>query len=127
MRISEITEDLTRNDLADIEVYADRLFGKVGIDINFTSHFIQRVNDIRNIKPITAGELTRLFKQEFKKYGKPIAQMGPDTEAVMKDMATDVNMPFALVWDKNNQELDLIAKTIMRKKDFKTPDKVYTV
>ena len=61
------------------------------------------------------SELTRLFKQEFKKWGKPIAQMGPDAEAVMKDLSTDINMPFALRWDRNNQELDLVAKSVMRK------------
>ena len=38
------------------------------------------------------SELTRLFKQEFKKWGKPIAQMGPDAEAVMKDLSTDINI-----------------------------------
>jgi len=127
MRIHELTEDISQNDLNRIKVYADRLFSKVGIDVEFTRHFIQRANDARNIKPISAAELTRLFKQEFKRNGKPIAQMGPDAEAVMRDMSTDVNMPFVLVWDKQNQELDLIAKTIMRKKDFKTADRVYTV
>jgi len=35
-------------------------------------------------------------------------------------MQTDVNMPFVLKWD--GKELDLVAKTVMRKKDFKTPD-----
>ena len=48
--------------------------------------------------------------------------MGPDAEAVMKDMTTDVNLPFVLKWDKANNELDLVAKTVMRKQDFKTPD-----
>jgi hypothetical protein len=48
--------------------------------------------------------------------------MGPDAEAVLKDMQTDVNMPFVLQWDSKNKELDLVAKTVMRKKGFKTPD-----
>lgn len=122
-----VKEDVTQFDLDQIELYADRLFGKVGIDINFTRHFVDRVNDERNKKPITPSELTRLFKQEFKRWGKNIAQMGPDAEAVMKDMQTDVNMPFVLTWDSRNQELDLIAKTIMRKPDFKSPDPVFAV
>ena len=45
----------------------------------------------------------------------------------MKDMKTDVNIPFALQWDNKNNELDLIAKTVMRKKDFKTPDPEFAV
>ena len=31
-------------------------------------------------------------------------------------------MPFVLKWDSNSQELDLVAKTVMRKKNFMTPD-----
>jgi hypothetical protein len=73
------------------------------------------------------GELTRLFKQEAKRFSKPIAQLGPDAEAVMKDLQTDLNLPFVLVWDDRNEELDLIAKTVMRKKDFKTSDPEFTI
>ena len=53
--------------------------------------------------------------------------MGPDQEAVMKDLVTDINMPFALRWDRDNNELDLIVKTVMRKKDFKTSNKEFPV
>jgi predicted kinase len=120
-------EKVTPADLQQIEKYADKLFGKVGIDVNFTKHFIDRVNDPRNGKSITPAELTRLFKQEFKRWGKPIAQMGPEAEAVMKDMQTDVNLPFVLKWDRNNQELDLVAKTVMRKPNFKSPDPIFPV
>ena len=95
--------------------------------MEFTKHFLDRVNDERNDKPIVPAELTRLFKQERKRYGKPIAQMGPDSEAVMRDLQTNINVPFALVLDKSNDELDLIAKTIMRKDNFTTPNRVFAV
>lgn len=109
---------LSKQDLDGIEKYADRLYQAVGIDVEFTKHFLDRVNDARNQKQITAAELIRLFKQSYKKFGKRIAQLGPDAEAVINDMQTDVNMPFALKWD--GKELDLIAKTVMRKKNFAT-------
>jgi|TARA_R110000803_G_scaffold23698_3_gene57854 hypothetical protein len=116
-----ITEqEITKSDLDGIEKYADRLYKSLGIDVEFTRHFLDRVNDARNKKQITVAELIRLFKQSHKKYGKKIAKLGPDAEAVINDMQTDVNMPFVLKWD--GKELDLIAKTVMRKKDFKTPD-----
>jgi hypothetical protein len=127
VRITEVDKGLTQGELDQLEVFADRLFAKVGIDVEFTRHFLDRVNDERNVKQITASELTRLFKQEYKRWGKPIAQMGPDSEAVLKDLATDVNIPFALRWDKENNELDLIAKTVMRKKNFKTSNKEFEV
>lgn len=127
MRINEVDNQLTQTELDQLELFADRMFGKVGIDVEFTKHFLDRVNDERNVKQITASELTRLFKQEFKRYGKPIAQLGPDAEAVMKDMQTNINMPFVLRWDPQNKELDLIAKTVMRKKDFRTSNPEFAV
>jgi tRNA nucleotidyltransferase (CCA-adding enzyme) len=125
--VRKVYEDVTTQDLKQIETYADKLFAKVGVDVSFTKHFLDRVNDERNSKPITPAELTRLFKQEYKYWARPIAQMGPDAEAVMKDMRTDVNVPFALAWDKKNNELDLVAKTVMRKPNFKTSNREFTV
>jgi len=118
---------VTAVDIKQLETFADRIFADVGIDVEFTKHFMDRVNSERNAKPIVPAELTRLFKQERKRYGKPIAQMGPDSEAVMRDLQTNINVPFALVLDKDNDELDLIAKTIMRKSDFSTPNRVFAV
>jgi hypothetical protein len=127
MRLDEVDKEISQSDLSQLERFADKLFAKVGIDIEFTKHFLDRVNDERNKKQITMSELTRLFKQEFKRWGKPIAQMGPDAEAVMKDLSTDINMPFALKWDRENQELDLVAKSVMRKPNFKTSNPEFPV
>ena len=127
MRINEVDKTLSQAELDQVEAYADKLFAKVGIDVEFTNHFLDRLNDERNVKQITASELIRLFKQEYKRYGKPIAQLGPDAEAVMKDMQTNITMPFVLRWDPLNKELDLIAKTVMRKKDFRTSNPEFAV
>lgn len=113
---------ITQAMLDKLEFYLDQLFKNVGMDIEFTRHFLDRVNDPRNKEQITLKELAILFKDAYNKYGKRIAQMGPDAEAVIKDMRSDVNVPFVLNWDDRNQELDLVAKTVMRKKDFRTPD-----
>ena len=112
---------LSKSDLDTVEKYADKLYKSVGIDVEFTKHFLDRVNDARNKKQITVAELIRMFKQSYKRYGKKIAQLGPDAEAVLNDMQTDVNMPFVLKWD--GKELDLVAKTVMRKKDFATSNR----
>lgn len=109
---------ISKSDLDNVEKYADRLYKSVGIDVEFTRHFLDRVNDARNKKQITVAELIRMFKQSYKKYGKKIAALGPDAEAVLNDMQTDVNMPFVLKWD--GKELDLVAKTVMRKPNFAT-------
>ena len=127
MKINEFDKQVTQADIDELEKFADKVFGKVGIDVNFTRHFLDRVNDERNGKPISMSELTRLFKQEQKRWGKKIAQLGPDEEGVMKDLQTDINLPFALRWDSKNDELDLIAKTVMRKSNFRTPNPEFPV
>jgi len=127
MKLNELDKGVgvTQAQLDALEKVLDQVFSKVGIDIEFTRHFIDRVNDERNVKPISIKELAMLFKKEFIKYGKPIAQLGPDAQAVMKDLESDINIPFALNW--NGEELELVAKTVMRKKDFKSSNKEFTV
>ena len=87
---------------------------RVGIDVEFTRHFLDRVNDSRNKKQITVAELIQMFKQSYKKFGRKIAETGCQREAVLNDMQTDINMSFVLKWD--GKELDLVAKTVMRKR-----------
>ena len=116
---ADAKKQVKKSDLDQIEKYADRIFDAVGIDVEFTRHFLDRVNDARNVKQITPSELTRLFKQSFKKYGKKIAKLGDDAQAVINDMKTNINMPFVLNKTKGG-ELELVAKTVMRKKNFST-------
>lgn len=122
-----INEEISASELKDIEKYADKLFAAAKIDVEFSKHFRERLNDERNKKPITSSEMVRLFRQTWKKHGKKIPNMGTDAQAVIKDMTTDINMPFVLRWSYKDQELDLVAKTVMRKKGFKTPNKVLNV
>ena len=112
-------KQIKKSDLDQIEKYADRIFAAVGIDVEFTRHFLDRVNDARNVKQITPSELTRLFKQSFKKYGKKISKLGDDAQAVINDMKTNINVPFVLNKTRGG-ELELVAKTVMRKKNFST-------
>ena len=125
MRLMEFT-GITPQVLDQVEAYADRLFSKLGIDVEFTQHFHDRLNDERNRKPITPAELIRLFREVYHKHGKRIAELPDEAEAVMKDMRTDINMPFVI--DVNNKgELELIGKTIMRKPNFRTSNQEFTV
>ena len=116
----QVMESITQSDLKGIEVYADKLFKALNIDVEFTRHFLDRVNDARNQKDITTDELTALFRKAYNTHGKKISKLGPDAEAVIADMASDINMPFVLKWDRDSEELDLVAKTVMRKKNFMT-------
>jgi hypothetical protein len=116
-------DKITQTDLNNLEKWADALWKKVGIDIEFTKHFLDQVNNKRNKKQITFGELTQIYRKSWKKYGFKIPTLGDGAEAVINDMKTDINIPFILDWDERSQEFDLIAKTVMRKKNFKTTNK----
>lgn len=122
---AQILEDLTRKQLDDVETFVDRLFAKLNIDVHFTHHFLDRLNDERNGKPISGAELVRLFKKEYEKYGKDVKSLGDDTEAVFMELASDLNLPF-VIRDRGDEK-QLVAKTIMRKPDFKTNDQTYRV
>ena len=101
IKLANLITEVSQSQLNQVEKYLDKLWDKVGIDVEFTRHFMDRVNDARNNKPINTAELIRLFRLTFKKYGKKIAKMNPDAEAVIHDMETDVNMPFVLNLDRN--------------------------
>ena len=110
-----------------VEDYADKLFGELGLDVEFSKHFRDRLNDPRNAKPITAAELIGLFKRAYQKSGKKIAEMPPNAEAVLQDMRTDINTPFIIEYDRRTGELDLVLKTIMRKKNFMTTNEIIPI
>mgnify|MGYP006106703461 FL=1 len=120
-----ILEDVSQSQLNQVEKYLDKLWAKVGIDVEFTRHFMDRVNDSRNGKPISPAELIKIYREIYKKYGKPISQLKSGAEVLLKDMETDINVPVVLRWD--GKEFDMIAKTVMRKKNFKSSTKKYSV
>lgn len=123
-----LNEELTSVDLKQVEKFADNLFAKVGIDVDIAGrHFRERVNDSRNGKEITVAELIGIFKKTFKKFGKYLGKAPEGLQAVIKNLNNDLNMPFMLKYDAKNDEVDLIAKTIMRKRNFMTSNKVFTV
>ena len=120
-----IPENVSQSELNQVEKYLDKVWAKVGVDVEFTRHFMDRVNDVRNIKPISPAELIRIYREIYKKYGKPISKLPDGVNILLKDMGTNINVPVVLRW--NGKELEMIAKTIMRKKNFKSSTKKYSV
>lgn len=116
-----VEEKFSQSDVDGLEKFADRILAKYGIDVEFTRHFVDRLNDPRNKPEIKVAELQRFFKKIQKNKGKNIRQ-NPDVEVVLKDLASDINLP--VVINYKDGEFEVVNKTVMRKKDFKTPDKV---
>ena len=124
MKIREITENITQSELSQVEKFADALWHKLGVDIEFSHHFLNRVNNERNEKPISAAELIRLFKKEYERNGRVISKLH-DTEAVMQDVLTSINLPF--VMHDTTAGNELTAKTVIRKPNFKTTSPIYSI
>lgn len=122
-----IMEKLTKSDLYTIEDFADRLLSKWGIDVEFTRHFLDRVNDERNGEDIRMGELKSIFQKMNDKHVIDKVTDDVDIEAVLRDIQSKINMPFVIDLVYNNRtkrkEFVVTFKTVMRKKDFRTSNK----
>jgi len=126
IRFRTFNEDVTQKQLQDLEKFGDRILAKFGVDIEFTKHFGDRMNDPRNKPAIKVQELQQLFKRIARNKAKNIKQ-NPDSQAVIKDMQNDLNLPVVINYDKNKDEFEVINKTIMRKKNFSTSNKVLNI
>lgn len=120
---------LTTAHMKAFEKFVDRMFEKFGIDFEFTKHFRERMSDSRNDPCIDMKELANIIQKIYK---KKVAGSNPlskhvDSEVVLKDLQSDLNMPIAIEYDRKNDELKVIAKTIIRKKNFRTPNPVVKV
>ena len=110
----EKIEEMSQVAIQSVEDFADKELNP--LDIEFTSHFFDRLVDPRNIKPISSAELIGFFKRLAKKKKQLFDFLSKYKEIVATDNRTDINIPLV------KQSNTAIAKTIMRKKDFKTPD-----
>jgi len=117
----DMYEEVTQKQIQDLEKFGDRLLSKFDIDIEFTRHFADRMNDARNKPAISVSEIQRLFKKIAREKGQNIKKH-KNGEAVLKDIQSDLNLP--VVVNFKNDEFEVVNKTIMRKKDFKTTSPV---
>lgn len=120
----KVFEIISPGELNHIERVAETLWKKLGIDIQFTTHFLDRVNDPRNKPSITVDELIKLFLKEYHEYGKTISDLG-NTQAVLQDTLSSVNIPFLMA--KRGKQQKLITKSVIRKSNFKTSNPVFKV
>lgn len=138
---------VTQSELNQLERYLDALYAADNIDFEFTRHFLDRVNDTRNRKQITTGELFALFGKAKMQHARDMKQTHdkemsnprsrnisrgggsrrPGLEAVITDINTKLNSPFVLSYDPQSKEFDLFAKSVMRKDQYGTSNPRFTV
>ena len=107
--------EIPMGDLQKIDTFADKKLNPVDVVIT-DKHFFDRLNDPRNGKEISSAELIGFFKRLSKKKKEFVDFLNKYNSVVAVDDRTNINIPFMKRANK------AIAKTVMRKKDFKTPD-----
>lgn len=114
-------DEISEAEFKKIERFLDSLFSSLNVDIAFTKHFKERVNDERNKKQITQCELVSIYTEVYKKFGRKISKTGGagDIEKIIKSLSTSINIPVIMKYDRQKKEVVMVAKTAMRKKAFK--------
>ena len=126
--VADLHAKFSQRDVDDIEKFADRILKKYGIDIEFTRHFVDRLNDPRNTPDIKVAELQRFFKKIQRVKGTKIKNpqnfinKGSEIQAVLKDIDSNLNLPVVIKYD--DEKFTVTNKTIMRKKDFRTSNQI---
>lgn len=119
----QLEEKITDLDMKILKHSANKLFANANVEVKFTHHFKDRVNDERNKPEIRIEELLNFYNKQYIKNSKKIATMD-DIEAVLKELNSDINIP-VYIEKMPNGTVELRAKTIMRKKNFIPQGKVF--
>jgi len=113
--LTKIKEDFDQQDVEDLDNLADRELNP--IDVVLTGkHFFDRLNDPRNTPEIDYLELEDFFTKLGDNREEFINFLNKYKSVVATDTETNINIPFMKMANK------AIAKTIMRKKNFQTPN-----
>lgn len=108
-----VINEIPMDDLKDIDRVADKFLNPLDVVLT-DKHFFDRLNDPRNGKEISQAELIGFFKRLSKHKKQFVEFLEKYEQMVATDDRTNINIPFM------KQANKAIAKTIMRKKDFKS-------
>ena len=78
------------------------------IPLKITTHFVDRINDLRNVEPISIAEVADLFSKLLVKRKKYLQDLPEGNAVQIVDLETDITIPF--------KKIDgvIMATTIMR-------------
>lgn len=117
-KVSDSLSEMPMKALKQVDAFADKQFNPFDVVLT-DKHFFDRLSDTRNTKEISQAELIGFFKRLGKEKKSFVKFLNKYGQIVAKDNRTKLNIPFM---QKANK---VIAKTIMRKDDFKTSSPEY--
>ena len=132
MRLSSILE-MSASEIEGSTEFLKKKFYSIGIVLNFTKHFGDRILDGAKDEHgkrdnVTLKDLFDTFAKIYSHH-KRIFDEAKDFndevkrgefEGVIQDEFTKINVPFVLVFDKNKGKFIITCKTIMKRDNFHT-------
>jgi hypothetical protein len=93
MRLIELQ---TPDEVRELERQLDSLMRSVGLDVEFSRHFVERL--LGREQRVTIEEVVGAFNKLKRKYKQRLlsAKKTPDYEAVLKDFSNDLNIVFGI-------------------------------
>jgi len=100
-------------EVQELENQLDQLMRSVGLDVEFTQHFVERL--LGRDRSVSKEEIIDAFRKLKAKYKKRLlsAKKHPGYEAILKDFDNDLNVVFAIQNDV--PEPNLVNITMMQK------------
>lgn len=119
-----LTEAIYKQEANNIRAILKPILADVGIeDLRISGHFIERSNESsRNEnKPIDENEIIKLFQKQLSKNKNAIKNLRDNDQITLIDRSTNINIGVIKDYDI------LVLKTIIRKKGFRTSDRILAV
>ena len=114
--IEFLNDELSLTTLKHLENYINKLvLNKESVD-----YFFEEVNRNRIDRKITNSDIICLFKRTLGQCD--IVFSDSDVQSVILEMETNINMPFLLLSDEEDGGINLVAKTVIRKRGFKSAE-----
>lgn len=122
---------VTKEQLSRVKHILQSKFNKVNVDLQFSNHFIDRINDDRNETKINIKDIEHIFNLILISIDKLKALKHKELEAVIKSRSTNINMPIAFEYrgktDKGEDDFYLRPISIYRKSNFYAKGKTIMV
>jgi hypothetical protein len=125
--IKSLDEWVPEPEIDNIDSYADDLLDP--IDLEMPPHFVDRVNDRRNRPEIESDELYDFIDKLSDEKDELLNMLDNGEDIVATDSDTNINIPLTkdISKSKRRNQPVVVAKTIMRKQNFLSPDKKLTL
>ena len=119
---------ISADDISTLEHVLNEKFSKERLRFKMSVHFVRdRMNHERNTPPITITELQGIFNRLTTIHISKLLKLKHNESVNVRCLTTDINIPCVMsksVSSGGAQSSEVIAITVMRKKDFKAKDAI---